>query len=401
MIFFYIFLEFLLLPFILIYILFNKKTRKSFFLRMGFSLPEERDSILFHTVSVGEFLAAKSLIKKMMENDKKFYISTVTLTGKEMVLKEKLPHIFFPFDFPLIVENFLNSLKPRVVFIFETEIWPYFILKCSKKNIPVIIINGRISDKSFKKYKKLRFFFKKFFEKIELVLAQSIEDGERFKYLGSKNVKICGNLKFDIKIKEIPGEIKKFYDKFADGRSGWVAGSTLRGEEEIILRAHKEILNKYPQFFLILAPRHPERTQEVEKIISSSGLSYIKRSNFPEVKKTDVLLVDTIGELGFLYSYGKIAFVGGSLVEKGGHNILEPAYFKVPIIIGPNYSNFKEIVNIFLKEGALIIQNKENFSILSLLDMDLRETGEKGFEVLEKNKGSLEDVYKILKEYLK
>lgn len=397
----YIFLEILLFPFVLIYVLLGRKTRKSFLLRLGFFLPRQRETILFHTVSVGEFLAARNLIKKIMEENKNIYISTVTLTGREMVLKEKLPHIFFPFDFPFIVERFLNSLNPKVVFIFETEIWPYFIFKCLRKKIPLLIINGRISDKSFKNYKKLKFFFKNFFEKIELVLAQSKEDAERFEFLGAKKVKVCGNLKFDIKIKEIPEEIKKFYDKFVEGREGWVAGSTLKGEEEIVLKAHKEILKRNPDFFLILAPRHPERAPEVEKIISDSGLSYIKRSQFPSDKKTEVLLVDTIGELAFLYSYGKIAFVGGSLVEKGGHNILEPAYFKVPIVIGPHFNNFKEIVNVFLKEGALIIMKKEEFSILKLLERDLKEIGEKGFEVLNKNRGSLDEVYLTLKSYIK
>ncbi|MEJ5166927.1 MAG: glycosyltransferase N-terminal domain-containing protein, partial [Thermoanaerobaculia bacterium] len=268
----YVFLEILLFPFVLIYVLTGSNTRKSFLFRMGIYLPKQRETILFHTVSVGEFLAARNLIKKIMEENKDIFVSTVTLTGREMVLKEKLPHIFFPFDFPIIVERFLDSLNPKVVFIFETEIWPYFIFKCSKKKIPLIIINGRISDKSFKRYKKLSFFFKPFFEKIELVLAQSKEDAERFEVLGAKKVKVCGNLKFDIKIKEIPEEIRKIYDKFVEGREGWVAGSTLKGEEEIILKAHKEILKENPGFFLILAPRHPERAQEVEKIISDFDL---------------------------------------------------------------------------------------------------------------------------------
>jgi len=401
MIFLYVLAEIIIFPFALFYILINKKTRKSFLYRLGIFLPKKEKSVLFHTVSVGEFLAAKKIIKNFVQEYDYIFISTVTLTGKELVLKENLNHIFFPFDFPFVVEKFLNSLKPSVVFIFETEIWPYFIHKCFKRNIPVLIVNGRISDKSFKRYKVISFFFKKFFEKIDLVLAQSNKDGERFKILGAKNIKVAGNLKYDISIKDLKEEVKKFYDNFTEGRDGWVAGSTLKGEEEIILKAHKELLKKYPNNFLILAPRHPERAKEVEDLIKTFNLSYIKRSEFPKVEKTNVLLVDCVGELAFLYSYGKIAFVGGSLVPKGGHNILEPAFFKKPIIIGPYYNNFKEIVDDFIKNNGLVIINKENFSAIELFEKDLSSIGINGYNVLMEKRGKFEDVYKVIKDYIK
>lgn len=397
----YIFLEILLFPLIFIYILLNKKTRSSFFHRLGFFLPVEKKTILIHTVSVGEFLAAKRLIKKLIEKYENIYVSTVTLTGKEVVLKENLKHIFFPFDYPFVVEKFLNSLNPKIAIIFETELWPYFIYKCYKRKIPVIIVNGRISDNSFKKYKMFSFFFKGFFKKIDLIFAQTAEDGERFTKLGAKKVLVKGNLKFDFQIKELDLEVKEFYNKFTQGRIGWAAGSTLKGEEEIILNAHKKILKNHPNAFLILAPRHPERSEEVEKLILKSGLSCIKRSQFPKVSKEDVLLVDCVGELAFLYSYARIAFVGGSLVPKGGHNILEPAYFKVPIIIGPYYSNFKEIVNTFMAKKGLIILNANEFDLSELFEKDLSEIGLNAYKVLKENTGLIDEIFNTLKEYLK
>lgn len=401
MLFLYIFLEILFFPLIFIYILFNKKTRSSLFYRLGFFLPKEKKTILIHTVSVGEFLAAKRLIKKIIDNYENIYVSTVTLTGREVVLKENFKHIFFPFDCPFVVEKFINSLKPKIAIIFETELWPYFIYKCFKRKIPIIIVNGRISDKSYKKYKRFSFFFKAFFEKVDLILAQTSEDGERFKKLGARRVLVKGNLKFDFQIKKLDLEVEEFYNKFTEGRIGWVAGSTLKGEEEIILNAHKKILKKHPNSFLILAPRHPERKGEVEEIILRTGLSYIKRSQFPKVSKADVLLVDCVGELAFIYSYAKIAFIGGSLVPKGGHNILEPAYFKVPIIIGPYYSNFKEIVNTFLAKNGLIILNAKDFDLIEFFEKDLSEIGLNGYKVLKENTGLIDEIFNTLTEYLK
>lgn len=401
MLFLYIFLEILLFPLIFIYILFNKKTKSTIFYRLGFFLPLEKETILIHTVSIGEFLAAKKLIKKLIEKYENIYVSTVTLTGREVVLKENLKHIFFPFDYPFVVEKFLNSLRLKIAIIFETELWPYFIYKCYKRKIPIIIVNGRISDKSYKKYKLFSFFFKNFFKKIDLIFAQTSEDGKRFEKLGAKNVLVKGNLKFDFQIKELDLEVKDFYDKFTEGRIGWVAGSTLKGEEEIILNEHKKILKKHANSFLILAPRHPERSKEVEEIILKSGLSYIRRSQFPKVLKADVLLVDCVGELAFLYSYAKIAFVGGSLVPKGGHNILEPAFFKVPIIIGPYYSNFKEIVNTFLVKNGLIILNEKDFDLSEFFEKDLSEIGLNGYKVLKENTGLIDEIFNTLKEYIK
>lgn len=401
MLFLYIFLEILLFPLIFIYILFNKKTKSTIFYRLGFFLPLEKETILIHTVSIGEFLAAKKLIKKLIEKYENIYVSTVTLTGREVVLKENLKHIFFPFDYPFVVEKFLNSLRLKIAIIFETELWPYFIYKCYKRKIPIIIVNGRISDKSYKKYKLFSFFFKSFFKKIDLIFAQTSEDGKRFEKLGAKNVLVKGNLKFDFQIKELDLEVKDFYDKFTEGRIGWVAGSTLKGEEEIILNEHKKILKKHANSFLILAPRHPERSKEVEEIILKSGLSYIRRSQFPKVLKADVLLVDCVGELAFLYSYAKIAFVGGSLVPKGGHNILEPAFFKVPIIIGPYYSNFKEIVNTFLVKNGLIILNEKDFDLSEFFEKDLSEIGLNGYKVLKENTGLIDEIFNTLKEYIK
>ncbi len=397
----YICLEIFLFPFIVIYIFLNKKNRVSFFKRLGFGLPRSSKSLLVHTVSVGEFLGGKKLIEYLKENYKEeIFVSTVTLTGRELVIKENFKHLFFPFDFPICVEKFLNSLNPKVILIFETEIWPYFLYKCSKKNIPVIILNGRISDKSFKRYKYLKFFFKNFLDKINMILAQSKEDFEKFKFLGAKNVKIVGNLKFDFSIKEIDGEVKKIYDFFTEGRIGWVAGSTVKGEEEPILNFHREFLKENPKGFLILAPRHPERSKEVEELILKEGFKYFKRSDFPLKEKGEILLIDKIGELAFLYSYGNFAFVGGSLVEKGGHNILEPAYFKKPIIIGNSYFNFKEIVDFFKKNGGILILKKEEFNYNNLKKYDLKSIGERAYEVLMENRGVFERTLSFLKKYL-
>lgn len=400
MIFFYVLIEILVFPFFLIYSFLNKKIRSTFFYRASFFLPENENTILFHAVSVGEFIAAKRLIKILSEKYGNIIVSTITKTAREVVLMQGLKHCFFPFDFPFMVEKFLKKLKPKLIVILETEIWPYFIFTSKRKKIPVILINGRISKKSFKRYKFFSFFFKEFFKKIDLILAQTEEDAKRFKEIGAKNVEVYGNLKFDFEIKEIEEKLKDFYEGFINGREGIVAGSTVRGEEEIILSKFKELLEEKKGIFLILAPRHPERAKEVEEIIRKNNLNFIKRTDFPVLKDADVLLVDVVGELSFLYRYGKIAFVGGSLVDKGGHNILEPAFFKVPIVIGPYYDNFKEIVEQFIKKEAIIILSLENFSFKKIFFKDLKEMGERGYQIIKENEGIVEKTLKRLEEFL-
>lgn len=400
----YCLLELLLLPFALAFLLLRAKHRASIPARFGFGLRRKERSLWVHAVSVGEFLAGKRLIAALKKRDPglPLVVSTVTLTGRKVAVAAGADHCFFPFDLPVVVERFLDQLKPKAVVILETEVWPYFLWACRRRGIPVVVCNGRLSETSFGRYRSVRWFLGPFFRHIAAVLAQGGEDAERFRALGAPRVEVTGNIKYDAVEPSLPAEKIPYYNAFTTGRRGWVAGSTMPGEETLVLEAHREVLKRDSQAFLILAPRHPERGGEVADLVRQACLTCVRRSEpGASPASAQVLLLDTVGELAWAYRLGDPAFVGGSLVPTGGHNIIEPALYKKAIIIGPHFHNFKAIVEDFRSREAVRIVEPGRFAaVVASLFADPGPLGDRAYGVVEANRGSLERTIEGLGPFL-
>ncbi|MFH1655382.1 MAG: 3-deoxy-D-manno-octulosonic acid transferase [Candidatus Omnitrophota bacterium] len=402
--------------------LFKRKLHKGFLSRLGF-LPKEltklkdKDYIWIHAVSVGEALVVSKLLDVLRKQlpDKKLLISTVTPTGNKIarsLIKNQDIVIYFPLDLSLIVRKFVNRINPCVFVTAETEIWPNIINYLHKRRIPIIIINGRISKRSFKGYRKIRYFLKGILNKISLFCMQTLDDAEKIIYLGADKdkVKVIGNLKFD---ETFPSHSYQTTDLGLkkDDRL-LIAGSTHSNEEEIIIRVYKNILRDYPRLKLMIAPRHIDRVNSIIELIKANNFKVIK---FSKVKNEQlnltaysnyIFLVDTIGDLKTLYNLATIVFVGGSLVNKGGHNIIEPGYFGKPIIFGPNMSNFQDMTDTFLsRKAAIQVKDEQGLqkNIKMLFDNNVRTQtiSKNAKEVVEENRGATERTVNLLKEILK
>jgi 3-deoxy-D-manno-octulosonic-acid transferase len=316
---------------------------------------------------VGETLAAVPLLRLLRRRvaDARLLISSVTLTGRETAVKSLSGIVdegfFFPFDLPGLCGRFLDRVRPDVVVIVETEIWPNFIAACARRGVSVVIVNGRLSKRSFVGYMRFRWFFAPILRTLRTISAQTSEDGERFVALGAPQdiVTVGGNLKFDVSPPESgasPLSALLLREKAA-GAVWIVAGSTHDDEEAQFLRAFLTARKRNPSIRLLLAPRHPERFDAVEALVHREGVSLVRRTAIPDAAghlPDTVLLLDTVGELSGAYAAADLAFVGGSLVPKGGHNVLEPAWHGVPTIVGPHMDNFREIADAFLAGDALI-----------------------------------------------
>jgi 3-deoxy-D-manno-octulosonic-acid transferase len=361
-----------------------------------------------HAVSVGETLAAVPLIRLLRRRvpDARLLVSSVTLTGRETAIKSLSGVVdegfFFPFDLPGLCGRFLDRVRPDVVVIVETEIWPNFIAACAHRGIPVVIVNGRLSKRSFAGYMRFRWFFAPILRTLRTISAQTAEDAERFAALGAPReaVTVGGNLKFDVSPPEtgaspLSGLLLR---EKAAGAVWIVAGSTHEDEEAQLLRAFLSARERNPSIRLLLAPRHPERFDAVEALIHREGVSMVRRTAIPEgaVRLPEtVLLLDTVGELSGAYEAADLAFVGGSLVPKGGHNVLEPSWHGVPTIVGTHMENFREIAEAFLAGGALIRVAGENelADRLTRFATDprvFRETGRRAKELIETFRGASE-----------
>ena len=316
--------------------------------KFGFVAPPdfgEEDVILLHGVSVGEVIALENLAKKIKITfpHKKLVVTTGTKTGQEIAQKKYAQVAdfvtYFPFDIPFCVNKFLDRVKPSMVFIAETEIWPYFAYACCERSIPISIINGRISDSTFKSYEKVKFFFKTVFKNFTAVYTQSEDDKRKYIAIGAdeNKVEVMGNLKFDVKRQDVSIDI---------GQEGFrviIAGSTHSGEDEIVLNTFKALKEKHPDIKLLLAPRHPKRVPDIQNLTKNLGLNYGQRSKDDKFTDYDIIILDTLGELGKMYAICHFAFIGGSFNKTGGHNPLEAAVYDKPTITGPSIHNFKDI----------------------------------------------------------
>lgn len=363
----------------------------------------DRQVVWLHCVSVGEVLAASRLVAELdlALPECRLVISTTTRTGQTLA-RERFgaERVFYcPLDLLWAVRSWLDRLRPKMLILAETEFWPNLLEGCFRRGVPVVVVNARISDRSWPRYRKLRRLWRPILSKIARVLAQSELDAERLLALGCwpERVTVAGNLKFDVRA-TAPGEATRLLGQ--NRLPLLVAGSTLEGEEAALLAAWPELLAAEPALAMVLAPRHPERFGAVATLLSETGVSWIRRSDWkahpPDPLRPlapgQVLLLDTIGELASLYSLARIAFVGGSLIPAGGHNPLEPAQFGVPVVMGPHYVNFRAITEDLLAHEALRVARPEKVAE-ALVDLlrhpeQARAMGERGRQVFEQQAGA-------------
>ena len=310
--------------------------------------------IMFHGVSVGETIALENLIKRTKEEfpDYKIAVTTGTKTGQEIALK-KYANVadfitYFPFDIPFCVTSFLNKVRPTVVLIAETELWPVFSFMCKKRGIKLYCINGRMSDSTFKLYRFMRFFFTRVLNKYTKIMTQSEIDNQKLLAIGAPKDRttVMKNLKFDVKASD------ETVDLGQEGYRVIIAGSTHKGEDEIILEIFKEKLQKYNDIKLLLVPRHTTRIPNIVEILNKLGVSYGFRSKDASFKDFDIIVLDTMGELSKMYSMCSFAFIGGSFNKTGGHNPLEATVYGKPTITGPSIHNFRDIYWLLSRSSA-------------------------------------------------
>lgn len=334
--------------------------------RLGrYRLPAfEAPPVWLHAVSVGEVVAAAPLARALREAGPgtPLLVSTVTDTGRQMArrqIPEATATVFFPLDFPFAVRRALAAASPCAVLLAETEIWPNFLRACRRRGVPAAVVNGRISPRSFRRYRLVLGPLARVLADIACFGMQTAMDAERIVALGASadRVHVTGNLKFDALATAGPAEDPQAVRRdlgFEEGRPILVAGSTHRGEEAAVLDAYAGLRSQRSRLALVLVPRHPERCGEVEGLLRGRGLTFARRSAGPTPAGTDVILVDTVGELGRMYAAGAIAFVGGSLAPVGGHNILEPAAAGVPIVVGRHMEKNAQIATLFREGGAMV-----------------------------------------------
>lgn len=331
--------------------------------RFGHSTIELKESIWIHAVSMGEVNAALPLIDAMMERyaGMPFVITTVTPTGSERVRRvygDRVINLYLPYDLPTSIARFLDRIRPRAAVIMETEIWPNLFFECEARQIPVIIANARLSEKSLRGYSPIRPLVQRALDGVGYIAAQSATDASRFAELGAppERIGVIGNLKYDMSVpKHLLEEAAAMRDRWGARRPVWIAASTHDGEELPVLKAHAEVLRRFPDALMLLVPRHPERFKPVALACRSFGFVTRTRSeDGSAASDTQCFVVDTLGELLNFYAAADVAFVGGSLVPIGGHNVLEPAALAVPVVVGPYMFNFAEINASLTTAGASI-----------------------------------------------
>jgi 3-deoxy-D-manno-octulosonic-acid transferase len=422
-----------MLPYFIYQAIFNRKYLDGFSQRLGLlpdmppkALNEEwgsglRPAVWIHAVSVGEALAAKPLIAALKARFPQYrlIISTTTATGQAVArsrVTEADGVCYFPFDWGFSVRRALDVIRPRAVILMESELWLNFLSECEARGIPVIVANGRVSDRSFARSRKFGFFVRRLYGLVTRFAMQSGLDAERAIGLGApaERVAVAGNLKFEIGGVNDSPKILDTAKIFAlDSAPLVIAGSTTEGEEEMVLAAFEGLRKEdvFGRVRLLIAPRHPERFDAVARALKSSRLRVTRRSSPEGDCGADVILLDTVGELAALYRFASAVFVGGSLVPRGGHNVLEPALYAKPIIVGPHMENFREIASEFLRRGALLqLRGADHHALTSelreafarlLSDKDYAETlGSNARRAIDENRGAAARTVEIIAKYL-
>ncbi len=418
----YRFLLLLLLPVILIFFLIRSKNnpayRQGLHQRLGWSPKKFRSGgILIHAASVGEVIALKTFIEQLLSHYSTLPITvtTFTPTGAEQVRKlfgDRVQHCYLPLDITVCNRIFLQRLQPSAMVFMETELWPSLIAQAKQRQIKLLLINGRLSQKSMRHYQKLIWLIKPCLHAFDYILSQSQDNHSNFLTLGAPAEKttISGNLKFDIAINDnIEAKHQELASFLPENSNVWLVASTHPGDEALILSAFKYIKQNHPKLLLILVPRHPERFNQVANLCTEQGFSVIKRSDKKNIAPTtDIWLLDTLGELMPAYALAQIVTIGGSFSNIGGHNPLEPALFKKPIIVGPDMSNFTEIFQQLQKDKAVIqlAERKNSQALAQAVEQLLQDPaqqmslGEKAYAVVMQNQGASQRTLATLQQLL-
>ena len=379
--------------------------------RFALNLPEaSADVIWFHTVSVGETLAALPVIKHTLSEypELKVLVTTMTPTGSERVqatLGKSVYHVYAPYDLPHAMRRFIKHFRPRCLCIMETELWPNMIHQAKVNDISIVLMNARLSEKSANGYLRFKTLTRDMVSKLSTIAVQNATDAKRFESIGATEtqLRVTGNIKFDL---TIPADLEAKQNEFSevlDDRPVWLAASTHHGEDEILLEAHQKLLEQYPNACLIIVPRHPERFNDVYKSAFVTGLS-VQRRSVGELPEGQIYIGDSMGELLLFSSLADLAFVGGSLINRGGHNCLEISAFAKPVISGPHDFNFAEI-NKQLNDAGGLVYAKDADEVYQQVVKWFNEpesmttTGQAGFAVVERNRGALGKLLRTLTQY--
>jgi len=358
------------LPYWLFQMARHGKYRKGFAERLGkfpsrLQVPEHPEPVIWvHAVSVGEVLAVAGLVEELQKrfSQHRIFVSATTDTGQALARKRfgETNVFYFPMDFGFAIRPYLRALRPQLVVIAETEFWPNFIRLAHASGARIAVVNARISDRSWPRYHRFRGLLRRLLENVDLFLAQTQEDATRLQDIGARpeRVRVTGNLKFDILSSPPPAIVENLRNSLAATAAGpvFVCGSTVEDEEPLLLKALENVLVQHPRAVMVLAHRHPERFPAVAALLEQMSIRFCRRSAWNgEPLGAGVLLLDTIGELSALYALADIAFVGGSLVPRGGHNIIEPAQHGVATVVGNHTENFRDIVRLFQGRDAVRI----------------------------------------------
>ncbi len=398
----------LILPFVLVRLWWQSRNDRdqigSWKQRLGYAEKTREPVIWVHAVSVGETIAAGPMVKALLAQrpDIPILMTAMTATGTvraKAMFGDRIHYAYAPFDTPGSVRRFVKNIRPRVLVVMETELWPNLIHEVSGQHCPIFLINARLSERSARRYLKVSGWIKAMLGRIDWIAAQADEDARRFLTIGAvpESVSVTGSIKFDVDITDEVRERAAVLKAEFGSRPVWIAASTHDGEDEQLLAAHKGLLKVLPDALLVVVPRHPGRFGAVAELIASNGLTMVRRSMATAVSGAQVYLGDTMGELLLMYGAADVAFVGGSLIERGGHNPLEPAGWGVPVISGPHVFNFETVYR-QLDEGVGLVRVNGAEELAAALGRLLtnqqaaRKTGQAALAVVEANRGALDRV---------
>lgn len=409
----YTFLFYLALPFVFMRLLWRSLKQPAYRQRLGerfgFYPITLKKCMWVHAVSVGEAIAAIPLIKSLQAQNPHLdmLVTTMTPTGAERIktaLGDTVTHVYIPYDLPGAMQRLIRSMNPVICIIMETELWPNLLFTSHQKNIPICLVNARLSEKSANGYRRIASLTRTMLNQLTLIAAHGHVDAERFIALGAakEKVKVTGNIKFDIEISpEIKQKSEVLREALGKNRFIWIAASTHEGEEEIILAAHAKLRESQSDALLILVPRHPARFDAIAKLSAQTFVTARRSENAECTSDTAVYLGDTMGELLLMYGAADIAFVAGSLIPRGGHNMLEPGALAKPIITGTHLFNFAEISEMFVNARAMIKVNDAESLAAQLVyfiqhPVEQKEMGTRALQVVNNNRGALASQVKLV-----
>ncbi|MGY5798296.1 lipid IV(A) 3-deoxy-D-manno-octulosonic acid transferase [Rheinheimera faecalis] len=401
-----------LTPLLVLYLLLRSRKdpayRQRFAERFALKLPavSAKDGIVLHTVSVGEFNAAKPLIKKLLLQypHLPLTITCTTPTASAAIQKlqaeqqqqgRKIEHCYLPFDYPILMRLWLKWMQPQLLLILETELWPNLVANCKALSIPTLVVNARLSARSAKGYRRFSALTQPMLQNISQILTQDKASARRFRALGAKDVQVAGNLKFELDVPKTSTQLAHSLKPLLQGRIVWVAGSTHAGEDELLIQAYQQLKVQFPQLVLVLVPRHPERFDPVAQLLQQQQLKFVRRSlnGLPDAH-TEVWLGDSMGELLSWYQLADFVFIGGSLIERGGHNPLEAMAFGKAVLSGPYVFNFQLVFQLLQRQQAYF-QVATVADLVSTVTQLIQQpelviqTGEKGLKLYQQQQGAV------------